>query len=54
MAGERELALADLLGHSTTAMTRRYSHLMEAARRGTAQKIGQIFHSDSDATGQDT
>ena len=44
-AGERELALAELLGHSSTTMTRRYSHLMEDARRGSAEKIDRIFHS---------
>lgn len=45
MAGERELSLADLLGHTSTAMTKRYTHLMENARRGTASKICAVFHS---------
>lgn len=44
MAGERELSLADLLGHTSTAMTKRYTHLMENARRGTADKISSVFH----------
>ena len=44
LSGERELAIADLLGHTTTAMTRRYAHLMDNARRGTAEKISALFH----------
>lgn len=44
LSGERELALAELLGHSSTAMTRRYTHLMENARRATADKISALFH----------
>lgn len=45
MAGEREMSLAELLGHRSTAMTRRYAHLMDDVRRGTAQKISKVFHS---------
>lgn len=46
LSGERELAIADLLGHTSTAMTRRYAHLMDSARRGTADKISAIFHGE--------
>lgn len=45
MAGEREMSLAELLGHTSTAMTKRYVHLMDSARRGTANKISSVFHS---------
>lgn len=45
LAGERELSLAELLGHSSTAMTRRYTHLMDEARRASADKITALFHS---------
>lgn len=44
LSGEREFALAELLGHSSTAMTRRYTHLMDNARRATAHKISALFH----------
>lgn len=43
-AGEHEISLAELLGHTSTAMTKRYSHLMDDARRETARKISAIFH----------
>jgi len=49
MSGERELALAELLGHSSTAMTKRYVHLMDNARRASADKISALFHSEPPA-----
>lgn len=46
MQGEGELALASLLGHSTTAMTRRYAHLMHDARRATGTKMQRMLHTE--------
>lgn len=44
MQGEGEIALASLLGHSSTAMTRRYAHLMHDARRATGVKMERMLH----------
>lgn len=46
-AGEGELSLAELLGHRSTEMTKRYAHLMRGARRASAEKISAVFHSES-------
>lgn len=47
LAGEHELSLSELLGHTSTAMTRRYAHLMDDARRKTADALMHIFHDSS-------
>ena len=47
LAGEHELSLSELLGHTSTAMTRRYAHLMDDARRKTAHAVMSIFHDSS-------
>lgn len=44
MQGEGEIALASLLGHSSTAMTKRYAHLMHDARRATGAKMQKMLH----------
>lgn len=47
LAGEHEISLSELLGHTSTAMTRRYAHLMDDARRKTAEAVMHIFHDPS-------
>lgn len=47
LAGEHELSLSELLGHTSTAMTRRYAHLMDDARQKTARAVMSIFHDSS-------
>ena len=54
LAGEHELSLSELLGHTSTAMTRRYAHLMDDARRKTAAAVMQIFHDPSPDQGENS
>lgn len=54
LAGEHELSLSELLGHTSTAMTRRYAHLMDDARRKTADAVMQIYHDSSPGQGKNT
>lgn len=43
MSGEGQNMIADLLGHSSLEMSRRYTHLMPDARKATAKAIDAIF-----------
>lgn len=46
MSGQGQAMIADLLGHSTLEMSRRYTHLMPDARKATAQIIDSVFAHD--------
>lgn len=43
--GQGQLVIADRLGHSSLAMTQRYTHLMDESRRASAECISKAFHS---------
>lgn len=47
MAGEGQSMIADLLGHSSLEMSRRYTHLMPDARKATARVIDAVFKHDA-------
>lgn len=43
ISGQGQSMIADLLGHSSLEMSRRYTHLMPDARKATAKAIDAIF-----------
>ncbi|WP_299396021.1 site-specific integrase [uncultured Desulfovibrio sp.] len=43
LAGEGQAMIAEMLGHSSLEMSRRYTHLMSEARQATAERISRIF-----------
>lgn len=44
LSGEEQLMIADLLGHADLEMSRRYTHLMNNARKATAKAIDAVFN----------
>lgn len=42
-SGQGQLVIADRLGHSSLAMTERYTHLFDETRRASAEAISKIF-----------
>lgn len=43
LAGEGQAMIAEMLGHSSLEMSRRYTHIMSEARQVTAERISRIF-----------
>lgn len=47
-AGARQAMIAELLGHSSLEMSRRYTHLMDDGKRAAAERISTMFNCGDD------
>lgn len=47
-AGAGQAMIAELLGHSSLEMSRRYTHLMHDGKRATGERISRIFNRQDD------
>ncbi|OGP52868.1 MAG: hypothetical protein A2Y65_01250, partial [Deltaproteobacteria bacterium RBG_13_52_11] len=53
LQGESIITLKEMLGHKSTAMTERYSHLVPNHKRKAVARLEEIFNGHEEATGQE-